>query len=146
TSSGCYERTSKFQHPTLLFNRQLTELFANFGLKSLCHHNLYLMIVLLLLLPHYSRRQPISVPNRDRGEPHGPTPPTPSYLRVTYTAVRQIKSTALSIGASSSVSPAEVSSPKSNRRMRYFHSSTIDFSSLLIPSRAAVRAVSSRRC
>jgi hypothetical protein len=26
--------------------------------------------------------------NRDRGEPHGSSPPTPPYIRVTYTAVR----------------------------------------------------------
>jgi hypothetical protein len=44
TNSGCYERTSKFQHPTLLFNRQLTELFANFGLHSLRYHNLFIIV------------------------------------------------------------------------------------------------------
>src|ERR671914_1648529 len=44
TNSGCYERTGKFQHPTLLFNRQLTELFANFGLHSLRYHNLFMIV------------------------------------------------------------------------------------------------------
>jgi hypothetical protein len=29
--------------------------------------------------------------NRDRGEPRGSSPPTPPYVRVPYTAVRQIK-------------------------------------------------------
>ncbi len=31
--------------------------------------------------------------NRDRGEPRSSSPPTPPYIRITYTAVRQSKST-----------------------------------------------------
>jgi hypothetical protein len=30
----------------------------------------------------------VSPPNRDRGKPHGSSPPTPPYIRVTNTAVR----------------------------------------------------------
>ena len=33
------------------------------------------------------------LPNRDRGESRDSSPPTPPYIRITYTAVRQIEST-----------------------------------------------------
>src|SRR5260221_14479379 len=36
-------------------------------------------------------RQRTNNNNRDRGEPHGPSPPTPPYVRASYTAVRRIK-------------------------------------------------------
>jgi hypothetical protein len=35
--------------------------------------------------------------NRDRGRPHGLTPPTPPYIRITYTAVRWLQSGTTSV-------------------------------------------------
>ena len=83
--------------------------------------------------------------NRDREGPHGLPPPTPPYVRVTYTAVRQIQSgwhvhpdrSVLSRGASREFLPDAGQYPPSRRR-RSRHSTTGRNSSL--PFRPSARS------
>ena len=96
------------------------------------------------ILPRFYSPAPMRS-NRDREGPHGLPPPTPPYVRVTYTAVRQIQSgwhvhpdrSVLSRGASREFLPDAGQYPPSRRR-RSRHSTTGRNSSL--PFRPSARS------